>query len=79
MDLLKKIFPLSFRKKEGVAGLIINILIHLVADIICGFVIGILAKIPVVGILVGLVGGLVGLYFFVGIVLAILDYFKILK
>jgi len=42
-------------------------------------VIGIVALIPVVGIIAGLVGGLIGLYFFAGIVISILDYFKVLK
>ena len=72
MDTLKKLFPLSFKAKNGIGGLIVNILIHLVADFVAGLVI---LLIPILGIL----GGLIGLYFTVGIVLSILDYLKILK
>ena len=72
MDTLKKLFPLSFKAKNGIGGLIVNILIHVVADFLAGLVI---LLIPILGIL----GGLIGLYFTVGIVLSILDYLKILK
>ena len=79
MELLKKIFPFSFAKKDGVGGLIINVLIQLVVGIVIGFVIGILAKIPVVGLIVGLVGALIDLYVLAGIVLSFLHYFKVIK
>lgn len=72
MDILKKLFPLSFKEKNGVGGLIVNIIIHLVADLVAGLIIGL---IPILGLL----GGLIGLYFTVGIVLSVLDYLKILK
>ena len=72
MDTLKKLFPLSFREKKGIGGLIVNILLHLLADFVAGIIIVIL---PILGIL----GGLIGLYFTVGIVLSVLDYLKVLK
>lgn len=72
MATLKKLFPLSFKEKNGVGGLIVNILIHILADAVAGIIIAIL---PILGIL----GGLIGLYFTVGIVLSILDYLKIIK
>lgn len=72
MDILKKLFPLSFKEKNGIGALIVNIIIHLVADLIAGLIIGL---VPFLGIL----GGLIGLYFTVGIVLSILDYLKVLK
>ena len=79
MEMLKKIFPYSFKEKKDIAALIINILIQLVINIVVGVVVGVLALIPVVQIIAGLVGGLVGLYFFAGIVISILDYCKVLK
>lgn len=79
MGLLKKLWPYAFNQKKDIAALIISIVLQLVAAIIVGFIIGILANIPIVNIIVGLVGGLVDLYFFVGIVLTLLNYFKILK
>ena len=72
MDILKKLFPLSFKAKNGVGGLIVNILIHVFADFVAGLIILLL---PILGFL----GGLVGLYFTVGVVLSILDYLKVLK
>ena len=72
MDILKKIFPLAFKKKDGIGGLIINILLHVLADAVAALIIWLL---PILGFL----GGLIGLYFTVGIVLSILDYFKVIK
>ncbi len=79
MELLKKIFPLSFKFSDSVANLVIGILIYLVAGAVAGVAIGLLAKIPVVGILIGLVGGLVDLYCLAGIVIQVLDFCKVLK
>ena len=79
MDMLKKIFPLSFQSKPDIASLVINILIQLVVSAVAGWVISIVASIPLIGIIFGLVGSLVGLYFLAGIVISLLDYFKILK
>lgn len=79
MDMLKKFFPLSFQPKPDVASLVINVLLQLVVGVVIGWVIGIVVLIPIVGLIVGLVGGLLDLYIAAGIVLSILDYFKILK
>lgn len=79
MDMLKKFFPLSFGAKPDIASLVINILIQLVVSVVAGWVIGIVAAIPLIGIIFGLVGSLVGLYFLAGIILSLLDYFKLLK
>ena len=54
MDILKKVFPLSFKYVGEVAQLVIGILIYLVAGIVAGAVIGLLAQIPVLGIIFGL-------------------------
>ena len=87
METLKKIFPLSFKKREGVADLIIGILIYLVVGIVASAVIWLSTKItgwvPFVGALIGwalgVVGALVGLYVLAGIVIEILDYCKVFK
>ena len=79
MDMLKKIFPLSFQPKPDVASLVINILLQLVVSAVAGWVIKIVVGIPLIGIVFGLVGSLVGLYFTAGIIISLLDYFKILK
>jgi len=78
MDMIRKVFPFSLGAKD-VKDLVIKILIYLVAGAVLGWVIGLFAKIPVLGLIFSLVGTVVGLYCFVGIVLAVLDYMKVLK
>ena len=78
MDMIRKVFPYSLGAKD-VKELVIKILVYLVAGVIVGALIGILAKIPVLGLIFSLVGAVVDLYCFVGIILAILDYMKVLK
>ena len=79
MDILKKLFPLSFKFTGSVANLIIGVLIYLVVDIVLGVVIGLLSSIPVVGVIVSLIGSLIGLYTVGGIVIMFLSHFKVLK
>ena len=79
MELLKKVFPYYFAPKKDITALVINIIVYLVVGAVAGILIGVLAKIPVVGFIVGLVGGLVDLYVFIGLVLSVLDYLKVLK
>lgn len=78
MDILKKIFPISYKATE-VNALIVSLIIYVLIDIVCGFVIGILTKIPFIGLLFGLVGSVVGLYALVGIILSILVFVKVIK
>ena len=87
METLKKFFPLSFKRTDTVANLIVGILIYVVAEIIVGAVIGlstlIVGWIPVVGPIIGwalgVVGSLVGLYVLAGIVIQILVFAKVIK
>ncbi len=87
MDILKKLFPLSFKKMSEVKELIIAIVVYLVVAILAGVAIFlatlIVGWIPVVGALVGwllgIVGSLIDLYALVGIVLVILVYTKVIK
>ena len=79
MDTLKKIFPLAFVKKNDVAALVINVLLHIVVPVILGVVIGILPHIPVISSIIYAASGLIDLYFTISVVLSFLDYFKVLK
>ena len=78
MDMLKKYFPFSFKAKD-VAGLAINILIYLGIGAIAGIIIGVFTGIPLIGIVASVVGFAAEAYVFAGIVLALLDYFSIIK
>lgn len=78
MDVLKKFFPAAFKATE-VKAFIISLIVYVLIDVVCGFVIGLLAKIPLLGIIFSLLGSLVGLYAFVGVVLSILVFVKVIK
>ena len=80
MDLLKTLWPFSFKVKEkDVTSLIVQLIVLIVVCAIAVVAIGILAKLPIIGWIVGIVGSLVGLYCLVGIVLCILQYCGMLK
>lgn len=79
MDILKKIFPLSFKYVQSVSNLIIGILLYLVVGIIGGVIIGIASLIPIVGFVVGIIGGILDLYILAGIIIQLLVFFKVLK
>lgn len=79
MNMLKPFFPLVFVPKKDVLALVINIVLHIIADAIAGLVIAILGSLPLIGWAFTVVGSIVGLYFLVSLVLSILDYLNILK
>ena len=76
--MLKKVFPFSFGIKD-LTDLIVKLILMVAAGIVISWIVGVVNLIPIVNILAGLVGGLAGLYVLASIVLAVLDYFKILK
>ena len=78
MSFLKKYFPFSFGISE-VAKLVISIIIYVVIGIIGGAIIGFLSGIAVIGWLFAIIGSLLEVYVVVGIVLAVLDFLKIIK
>lgn len=78
MDALKKFFPYSFGAKS-VVNMLVKILLYIIVGAIIGAVIGIFGKIPLIGILASIVGWIVELYVFVGVVLTILNFLKIVK
>ena len=78
MDMLKKFFPNAF-KANDLKAFIVSLIVYVLIDVVCGIVIGFLAKLPLIGFIFGLLGSLVGLYAFVGIVLSILVFAKVIK
>ena len=78
MDLLKTIFPFSFKAKDTVS-LVVAIVVYVLFGAVCGLIIGFLAKIPVLGIIFSLLGSVLGLYGLLGLVLAVLVYFNLIK
>lgn len=78
MNTLKKFFPLSFGVND-LASLIIKIIIYLVLGAVIGFVLSIILFVPIINLLVGLAGTLAEIYILAGIVIAILDFCKVIK
>ena len=79
MDILKTLFPFSFKEKNAVADLVVNIIFYGVVGFIAGAAIWLLSKIPIIGVLISILGGAVDLYITIGIVLSVLHYTKVLK
>ena len=78
MDLLKKYWPHAFNASDEKTS-IITLVVYLVVALILVPVIGFLGGIPVVGIIFKVIAFLVELYCAIGIVLVILNLFKVLK
>lgn len=79
MDMLKKIFPLSFSFADTLVNLVVGIVIYLVVPAVASVILGLLAKIPLLGILFAVVNWVIGIYAFVGLVLLVLVYLKLVK
>jgi hypothetical protein len=86
MDLLKKLFPISWKYKSEAKDLVIGIIIYLVAGIIGGVLLGVaglFTGIPVLGAILGIllraIGALLDLYVVAGIVIEVLLFAKVLK
>jgi len=78
METMKKLFPLSFREPTT-NNLVVTIIIYVVASFVVGLVLGILAKIPLIGWIFSIASSLFGLYCFIGLVLVVLYFLKVIK
>ena len=78
MDMIKKLFPQAMQAND-VKGLIIAILIYAVVNFVGGLVLGLLDAIPLVGFVFGVIGWALGIYCAVGIIVAVLVFFNIVK
>lgn len=78
MDRIKPFFPYSFGVKD-LTDLVVKIIVYLVVGAVAGVAIAILGHLPLIGWIIKAFGGLIDLYVFLGIVLAVLDYFKVLR
>lgn len=87
MDMLKKLFPLSFKFSNDVANLIIGIIIYVIFAVIVGALIALanllVGWIPLAGDLIALalrlVSSLIEIYVLAGIVILVLSFTKVLK
>ena len=79
MDLIKKIFPLSFKYLGDVKSLIVGIAIYIIAAAVGCIAIGIASFIPLVGWLFATLGVILDLYVVGGIILHLLAFFKVIR
>ena len=81
MDLLKRLFPISFKCINEVSNLVIGIILYAVAGIIGGAIIALtgLINLPFLIVILKLLGGLLDIYVTAGIVLSVLVYCKVIK
>ena len=76
MEVIKRYFPFSFKEKNEIRGLVINILTYLAAAAAVGILIGVFSNVPVVNWIFGIVGVLAEFYAAAGIALSAFDYIK---
>lgn len=70
-------FPLNHRVQPREFGsLLLCVIVYLVISGVAGLASGLLRWIPVLGWVVGILSWLIGVYCLIGIILAILRYFK---
>ncbi len=79
MDILKKVFSLSFGVANNALSLIICILTYIIIGAICPIVLLIVGFLPVIGWILGIFSVLVGCYCLAGIALALLVFFNVLS
>ena len=80
MEILKKIFPLSFKMMGNIYDFVIGILIYVAAALVGGIVIGTFATIGgALGVIFGILGGLIDLYALGGIAIRCLAKFGIIR
>ena len=78
MDYIKRLFPQAMQATE-LKGLLIAILIYAVVNFVGGIVLGLLSNIPLVGFVFGVCSWALTVYCAVGIIVALLVFFKIIK
>lgn len=78
MDFIKRMFPISM-KANDVKGLVVAIIIYIVANFVGGFVLSLLAKLPLIGFVAAFVGWVLGAYCAIGVIVAFLCFFGIIR
>ena len=84
MDILKKLFPLSFSHVKDTNKLVIGILIYVLVPVVIGLVLGLISWLlfPLAFILAPIfyvIGTVLGLYCLAGLVIQLLVQFDVIK
>ena len=78
MGLIKSLFPHAMQGRD-LKGLLIAVLIYVIVNFVGGFVLGLLDGLPLIGFVFGVLGWALGIYCAVGIIVAVLVFFNIIK
>ena len=77
MEKLYPYFPISTKVQKGdLRSLIISIVMYVVASVLMGVAEKLLGWIPVLGFVLGLVFYVLGIYCTIGIIIAVIRYFR---
>lgn len=76
---IKKLFPMAFTEKQGVGTLIIDIIIHSIFGFVVYMIGDLLPSLGPVGIVLMVLCRCVGVYLIISMILAILNFFKVIK
>ncbi len=75
---MHRLFPLSFNLKNG-SSLLKSVIIYVVVSVVSGWIGSLLGGIALIGWIVGIAAWLIQIYCVIGLVLAVLSYFRIIK
>lgn len=78
MGLIRDLFPVSMKACD-LKGLFVSIIIYVLVNFVGGFVIGLFAKLPIIGFVFGFIDWILGVYCAIGIIVAILRFFNLVK
>lgn len=74
---LRSYFPLNANvRRQELSSLILCVVVYLIISAVAGLAASLLGWLPIVGWVVDIVAWLIGVYCLVGMILAIVDYFK---
>lgn len=77
-ELSKKYFPQSFKTDTG-KDLLVTVIVYIIISVIGSIVCGLLDGLPLIGFVFSILGSLISLYTSIGIILAVLNFFGVLK
>lgn len=78
MELIKSLFPISLKAKDW-TGFFVALIIYVIVNAVGSVVCGLLGGFPLIGFVFSFIGGFLSLYCAVGIIVAFLYLFAIIK
>lgn len=79
MKIIKKLFPMAFTEKQGLGTLIIDIIIHAIFGFIVHMIGDLVVSLGPIGIVLMVICRCIFGYLLVSMILAVLNFFKVIK